>query len=45
MNWKEFKELVESKGIRDETIISYIDWIDSHIPEVEIYSDGSSTIE
>jgi len=41
MNWKKFKEYVESKGIKDETIIGYIDWVDSEIPIVKIYSDGS----
>jgi len=41
MKWKEFKEYVESKGIKDNTKVGYIDWIDSDLPEVEIYSDGS----
>jgi hypothetical protein len=41
MKWKEFKELVESKGINNNTKISYIDWMDDRTPEVEIYSDGS----
>lgn len=41
MNWKEFKDFVESKGIKNKTVIDYIDWTDSDLPEVEIYSDGS----
>jgi len=41
MNWKDFKDFVEFKGIKDDTVIGYIDWDDSEIPMVEIYSDGS----
>jgi len=26
MTWKEFKEAVESQGVRDDTVIDYIDY-------------------
>ena len=44
MNWKEFKQEVERKGIKDETPILWIDW-DRHdgLPEV-LHGDDHASI-
>lgn len=40
MNWGEFKKYVESEGVKDETVIDYIDTIGDEVLAVDIKEGG-----
>ena len=44
LTWGEFKAKMENATVKDETVISHIDWNGDTEPDIHFYPDGSVRI-